>query len=86
MTDAEPSLDPLVTPDVVAEHGLTPEEFERIKKILGRKPKFHRARDFLSNVERALLLQKSKIVRISQRDAPAKKSRTIHAEPCSFYS
>jgi phosphoribosylformylglycinamidine synthase II len=40
MTDAEPSLDPLVTPDVVAEHGLTPEEFERIKKILGRKPNF----------------------------------------------
>ena len=33
-------VDPIVTPDVVAEHGLTPEEFERIKKILGREPNF----------------------------------------------
>ena len=27
-----------VTPELVAEHGLIPEEFERIKKILGREP------------------------------------------------
>src|SRR5881396_2352439 len=40
MTNAEPTLDPAVTPDVVAEHGLTSEEFERIKKILGREPNF----------------------------------------------
>src|SRR5437764_11040570 len=40
MTNAEPTLDPAVTPDVVAEHGLVPEEFERIKKILGREPNF----------------------------------------------
>ena len=40
MTNAEPTLDPAVTPDVVAEHGLIPEEFERIKKILGREPNF----------------------------------------------
>src|SRR6478672_5403256 len=33
-------LDPEVTPEVVEEHGLTPEEFARIKKILGRKPNF----------------------------------------------
>ncbi|MEY2530918.1 MAG: phosphoribosylformylglycinamidine synthase subunit PurL, partial [Verrucomicrobiota bacterium] len=33
-------VDPPVTPDVVAKHGLTPEEFERIKKILGREPNF----------------------------------------------
>ena len=32
--------DPTVTPALVAEHGLTPEEFGRIKKILGRKPNF----------------------------------------------
>ena len=32
--------DPKVTPELVAEHGLTPEEFERIKKILGREPNF----------------------------------------------
>jgi phosphoribosylformylglycinamidine synthase II len=29
-----------VTPEIVAKHGLTPEEFERIKKILGREPNF----------------------------------------------
>src|SRR6266571_2192853 len=40
MTNAEPTLDPAVTPDVVAEHGLIPQEFERIKKILGREPNF----------------------------------------------
>jgi phosphoribosylformylglycinamidine synthase len=33
-------LDPPVTPEVVAKHGLTPEEFERIKRILGREPNF----------------------------------------------
>jgi phosphoribosylformylglycinamidine synthase len=34
------ALDPEVTPEVVARHGLTPEEFVRIKKILGREPNF----------------------------------------------
>jgi phosphoribosylformylglycinamidine synthase subunit PurL len=33
-------VDPPVTPELVKEHGLTPEEFERIKKILGRNPNF----------------------------------------------
>jgi phosphoribosylformylglycinamidine synthase II len=32
--------DPIVTPELVAKHGLTPDEFERIKKILGREPNF----------------------------------------------
>ncbi|HEX4665191.1 MAG TPA: phosphoribosylformylglycinamidine synthase subunit PurL [Chthoniobacterales bacterium] len=32
--------EPQVTPQVVAQHGLTPEEYERIKKILGREPNF----------------------------------------------
>src|SRR5207247_784828 len=36
MTTAEPA----VTPELVKQHGLTPEEFERIKKILGREPNF----------------------------------------------
>ena len=40
MTRAEPTTDPKVTPELVAKHGLTLEEFERIKKILGRKPNF----------------------------------------------
>jgi phosphoribosylformylglycinamidine synthase subunit PurL len=33
-------LDPKVTSEVVAKHGLTPEEYIRIKKILGREPNF----------------------------------------------
>ena len=32
------SIDPPVTPEIVERHGLTPEEFERIKKILRREP------------------------------------------------
>jgi phosphoribosylformylglycinamidine synthase len=32
--------DPPVTPELVAKHGLLPEEFDRIKKILGREPNF----------------------------------------------
>jgi phosphoribosylformylglycinamidine synthase len=31
---------PVVTPELVKQHGLTSEEFERIKKILGREPNF----------------------------------------------
>src|SRR5436305_11868242 len=34
------AVDPSVTPETVAKHGLTPDEFERIKKILGRDPNF----------------------------------------------
>src|ERR1700737_2298601 len=34
------ATDPKVTPELVAKHGLTPEEFERIKKILGGEPNF----------------------------------------------
>src|ERR671919_540206 len=32
--------DPVVTPELVKQHGVTPDEFERIKKILGREPNF----------------------------------------------
>ena len=31
---------PTITPEVIARHGLTPEEYERIKEILGREPNF----------------------------------------------
>ncbi len=34
------AVEPKVTPEIVAKHGLTPEEYERIKKILGREPNF----------------------------------------------
>ena len=40
MTHKTPIADPVVTPEVVKRHGITSEEFERIKKILGRKPNF----------------------------------------------
>jgi phosphoribosylformylglycinamidine synthase II len=40
MTSKTPHTDPAVTPELVKQHGLTPEEFERIKKILGREPNF----------------------------------------------
>src|SRR5256885_3047229 len=40
MTRAKPTTDPIVTPELVAKHGLTPEEFEQIKKILRREPNF----------------------------------------------
>jgi len=40
MISAKPTTDPVVTPELVAKHGLSPEEFKRIKKILGREPNF----------------------------------------------
>ncbi|PYJ64871.1 MAG: phosphoribosylformylglycinamidine synthase subunit PurL [Verrucomicrobia bacterium] len=35
-----PTAEPAVTPELVKQHGLTLEEFDRIKKILGRQPNF----------------------------------------------
>ncbi|HEY8899587.1 MAG TPA: phosphoribosylformylglycinamidine synthase subunit PurL [Chthoniobacterales bacterium] len=32
--------DPAITPEVIAKHGITPDEYERIQKILGRDPNF----------------------------------------------
>jgi phosphoribosylformylglycinamidine synthase len=40
MTSKTPHADPVVTPELVKQHGLTPEEFDWIKKILGREPNF----------------------------------------------
>jgi phosphoribosylformylglycinamidine synthase II len=40
MTSQKPTIDPVVTPELVKQHGLTPEEFQRIQKILGREPNF----------------------------------------------
>src|SRR5215831_15403440 len=40
MTHKTPQLDPVITPELIEEHGLTSEEFERIKKILRREPNF----------------------------------------------
>src|SRR3989440_1918044 len=40
MSRTTPTSDPVVTPELAKRHGLTEEEFERIKKILGREPNF----------------------------------------------
>src|SRR6476620_7682875 len=40
MTSKTPQSDPVVTPELVKQHGLTPAEFEQIKKILEREPNF----------------------------------------------
>src|SRR6059058_1947349 len=40
MTRKTPPADSVVTQELVKRHGLTSEEFERIKKILGREPNF----------------------------------------------
>ncbi len=32
--------DPAITPELIAKHGITPDEYERIKTILGREPNF----------------------------------------------
>jgi phosphoribosylformylglycinamidine synthase subunit PurL len=40
MSCKTPPADPVVTPPLVEQHGLTPEEFARIKKILDREPNF----------------------------------------------
>src|SRR3954449_4685643 len=40
MTSKTPHADPVVTLELVKRHGLTAEEFERIKQILGREPNF----------------------------------------------
>src|SRR5216117_1875807 len=38
MSRTTPTVDPVVTPELIKRHGLTSEEFERIKQILGRDP------------------------------------------------
>ncbi len=32
--------DPAITPDLISKHGITPDEYDRIKSILGREPNF----------------------------------------------
>src|SRR4026208_740450 len=40
MISQMPTAEPAVTPELIKQHGLAPEEFERIKRILGREPNF----------------------------------------------
>ena len=32
--------EPAITPELIAKHGITPDEYERIQAILGREPNF----------------------------------------------
>ena len=38
--DHKPPTGPMITPEVIAAHNLTQQEFERIKELLGREPSF----------------------------------------------
>ena len=49
--------EPAITPELVQKHSLTPEEYEKLKAILGPRAELHRAGHLLGHVERALLLQ-----------------------------
>src|SRR2546430_2040602 len=40
MISQMPTAEPAVTPELIKQHGLAQEEFERIRKILGREPNF----------------------------------------------
>ena len=48
---------PAITPEIVAEHGLKGDEYQRLLKILGREPSLTGTRHLLGHVVRALLLQ-----------------------------
>ena len=46
-----------ITPEIVAEHGLSPGEYQRLLKILGREPSYTELGIFSVMWSRALLLQ-----------------------------
>ena len=37
---AEPRFEPAITPDLIAGHGLKPDEYQRLLEIIGREPTF----------------------------------------------
>ncbi len=49
--------DPAITPALIAEHGLTPDEYRRLVDMLGREPTFTELGHRQRVVERALLVQ-----------------------------
>ena len=49
--------EPAITPQIVAEHGLAPDEYQRVLDDHGPHAHHGRARHLLGDVERALLLQ-----------------------------
>ena len=48
---------PAITPEVIEEHSITPEEYRTILKALGRTPSLTELGHLQRDVERALLLQ-----------------------------
>jgi phosphoribosylformylglycinamidine (FGAM) synthase-like enzyme len=48
--------DPKITPELIEQHGITPEEYDHILEILGREPNFTELGIFLGHVVRALFL------------------------------
>jgi phosphoribosylformylglycinamidine synthase len=48
--------DPAITPELIAKHGLTPDEFRADPDDPRAEPNFTELGDLLSHVERALLL------------------------------
>ena len=57
--ESQPTVakEPAITPEVLRDHGISPEEYDRLLKSLGREPIVHRTRHLQRDVERALLLQ-----------------------------
>ena len=49
--------DPPITPELVDEHGISPDEYQQILRIMGREPTFTELGVFLGHVVRALRLQ-----------------------------
>ena len=48
--------EPAITPELVAQHGLKPDEYERFKRFFNREPTFTELGIVSAMVERALLL------------------------------
>ena len=48
--------DPKITPELVASHGLKPDEYTRLLDIIGREPSFTELGYLFGNVERALFV------------------------------
>ena len=63
--------DPDVTAELIAQHGLKPDEYDRLLKLMGRAPSFIELGIFSRDVERALLLQ---ILASSSADAADHRS------------
>ena len=68
------SLTSAFSPETLRQHGLTPDEYEKIKQLLGAaRAHAHRTRHLQRDVERALLLQI--VARASEAPAHAQQAR-----------